>query len=151
MIICFGHDAKRVAQYILWLAKDNPITPMQLLKIVYICHGWMLGLYGRPLVSDGIEAWPYGPVIPKLYQAFKHYGGNFINQCPSTEPGGFTHEEQSVMRQVWAAYRTFTGLQLSALTHKPGSPWAITRSKHRINGLPISNDLIEQYYRELVG
>ncbi|HEV8416453.1 MAG TPA: type II toxin-antitoxin system antitoxin SocA domain-containing protein [Bryobacteraceae bacterium] len=149
MIVSIGHDAKRVADYILWLSEKNPVTPMQLLKLVYMCHGWMLGLYGRPLVSDRIEAWPYGPVIPRLYQANKHYGSGFIGERPSAEPVGFLPDEVSVMHQVWRAYGNFTGLQLSALTHKPGTPWEIT-CRTRGGGSVISNDLIEQYYRQLL-
>jgi uncharacterized phage-associated protein len=56
------------------------LTPMQLVKLVFLCHGWMLGLYGKPLVRDRIEAWKYGPVIPKLYNAVKQYRGGPISQ-----------------------------------------------------------------------
>ena len=38
---------------------------MQVLKLVYYCHAWMLGLYGRPLIRQPIEAWRYGPVVPE--------------------------------------------------------------------------------------
>ena len=36
-----------VADHILWLrkAKDEVTTPMHVIKLVYIAHGWMLGLF----------------------------------------------------------------------------------------------------------
>lgn len=141
-----GHESCSVASYLLWLARDRYVTPMQLLKLVYICHGWMLGLHGRPLVSEPIQAWKYGPVIPDLYHAYKRYGGNNIAERPSGEPSGFDEDEKTVMSEVLERYGDFTGVQLSALTHKAGTPWDITwKSKASL----ISNDLIEEHYREL--
>jgi len=149
MIHYVGHDAKRVADYVLWLARNsgNPLTPMQLLKLVYLCHGWMLGLYSRPLIKEQVEAWTYGPVVPSLYHHFKSYGGGMISEMPSEAPRGLDPEEENVIRQVWDAYGRYTGLQLSSLTHVGGSPWDITRRSGR--GRWISNDLIEQHYRQL--
>jgi uncharacterized phage-associated protein len=54
------------------------LTPMQLLKLVYIAHGWALMILERDLFADRIEAWKYGPVIPVLYHATKHFGRNPI-------------------------------------------------------------------------
>lgn len=143
-----GHDATHVAEYVLWLAKDNPISPMQLIKLVYISHGWMLGLFGRPLIDDTVQAWPYGPVIPSVYHRYKRFGGRSINEIPDIEPPNFSARERSVMRQVWDQYGNYTGPQLSALTHKRDSPWDITRRTTGLGGA-ISNDVIEEYYRKL--
>ncbi len=49
------------------------ITPMKLLKLVYVAHGWYLGGTGEPLIHDPIMAWRYGPVIPSLYHEVKKY------------------------------------------------------------------------------
>ena len=49
------------------------LTPMKLLKLAYICHGWMLALHDRPLIFDEIHAWKYGPIIPKLYQKIQKH------------------------------------------------------------------------------
>ena len=61
------HSSIRIAVEFLELAKNQThykeITTMQLLKLVYIAHGWMLGLYDKPLISDEVEAWQYGPFI----------------------------------------------------------------------------------------
>ncbi len=34
-----------VAAHLLWILRDILSTPMHLLKLTYISHGWMLGLY----------------------------------------------------------------------------------------------------------
>jgi uncharacterized phage-associated protein len=153
MLAFAGYDPKKIAEYVLFLSRRDkkPITPMQLLKLVYICHGWMLGLYGRPLSREAAEAWTYGPVLPSLYQAYKRYGGQSISadsDLPICAPMKFDQEAESVIRQVWDGYSGYTGLQLSAMTHRAGTPWEITWNTVG-HGVPISNDLIEDHYRKL--
>jgi uncharacterized phage-associated protein len=145
-----GNPPKLVAEYILKLAQsqNNALTPMQVLKLVYISHGWQLGLYGRPLVNEAIEAWPYGPVIPSVYHQYKRFGSNFINAVPTELPTGFDQSEVSTLTQVFKGYGKRSGISLSSLTHEPGSPWSVTVKQSGI-GAVISNDLIEDYYGRL--
>lgn len=74
------YDVLTVADAILKIAKSKGVslTPMQLMKLVYIAHGWSLGLRGIDLFRNRIEAWQYGPVMPDLYHATKQFGRNPI-------------------------------------------------------------------------
>src|SRR5690554_7840210 len=74
------YDVLTVADTILKIAKSRgqSLTPMQLVKLTYIAHGWSLGLRGIDLFRNRVEAWQYGPVIPDLYHATKTYGRNPI-------------------------------------------------------------------------
>jgi uncharacterized phage-associated protein len=147
----YGNSPKRVAEYMLYVANEQkrPLTPMQVLKLVYIAHGWLLGLYGRPLVNESVEAWQYGPVIPSLYHDYKRYGSSPIDSIPSVKPtSDFDDAEMSVMNQVWKGYGYRSGVSLSSLTHEPGTPWSITVQQSGL-GAEISNDLIEDYYKRL--
>jgi len=147
-----GHSSLDVARYIINKCAEsganNSLTPMQVLKLVYIAHGWMLGLTGRPLICDQVEAWRYGPVIPKLYHAIKGYRSNVVAKVPRSEEVEFDPSEQSIMDQVCTIYGPSTGLQLSQLTHKDGSPWAKTWNSEQ-RGCVISNDVIEAHYAKL--
>ena len=145
------HTAISVASKILELAKikKDTVTPMQLLKLVYLCHGWMLGIHGRHLISDEIEAWKYGPVIPSLYQAVRHYRSqpvDSLNCDQRLEKSDFDETEENVIQQVYEKYGKKSGVALSSLTHIEGSPWDITVNKLDGMGKPISNNLIEEYY-----
>ena len=121
---------------------------MRLQKLIYISHGWMLALHDKPLFTDSPEAWQYGPVVPSVYQQYKQFGGNTITDIPLVEPEGFSAEETNLMRGVWEGYRGYSAIQLSALTHQPNTPWAITRQLSG-PGTPISDDLIKEHYRML--
>lgn len=146
----FGNSPRHVAAYMLYLADQHhrSLTPMQLLKLVYIAHGWFLGLHGRPLVNEDVEAWPYGPVIPSLYHRYKKYGSHPIEESADAKPSGFDGDEERTMEQVWHGYGSRSGVSLSALTHESGTPWAETMERLG-PGAVISIDLIEDYYRRL--
>lgn len=141
-----------VANRFLDLAKQNgdPMTPMQLLKLVYIAHGWMLGLNGKPLIPERVEAWQYGPVIPSLYGHLREYRGAPVTKKLHSlfDKGGLGDDEQDIIDQVYGAYRKYTGMQLSRMTHADGTPWALTYEPGSF-GKVIPVDLIEDHYKRL--
>lgn len=144
------HSSLAVANRFLELARErgDALTPMQLLKLVYLAHGWMLGLHGRPLIADSVEAWRYGPVIPKLYNAVRKFKSDFITgKLPAVE-SRFDEAEADIIRQTYEIYGRKTGPALSRLTHRPGGPWE-TVYEHGSFGTTIPNDLIEDHYRQL--
>ncbi len=143
------HDARSVANELIRRAHEaeREITPMQVLKLVYYCHAWMLGIYGRPLIRQPIEAWRYGPVVPNVYRSLRQYGGDPIPLLIDGVPDdSYQREEQHIIDQVWEQYGPLTGLQLSSLTHAPGTPWDTTWRKWGQNAI-IPNPLIARYYR----
>lgn len=145
------HDSRTVANYLLELARrsGNPLTPMQLIKLVYIAHGWSLGLYGRPLIKDEVQAWQYGPVIPRLYNRVKAFRDQPVEgPLPADDADVLSATEQDLLQQVFAVYGEMSGPALSRLTHAPGTPWAETYKRGTF-GLRISNDVIEDHYKRL--
>lgn len=125
-------------------------TPMQLLKLVYLCHGWMLGLYSRPLIQEPVQAWKYGPVIPELYQSLKVYRDAPV-PCPlpvhqNVEP--LDVYESTMVDQVMQMYGDRSGIALSQITHAPNTPWSMTFRGDTL-GSVIPNDLIMNHYQQL--
>jgi antitoxin SocA-like protein len=101
-------QARVVANEFIRLAEADgrALTPLQVIKLAYIAHGWMLALYQRPLISDSIEAWKYGPVIPTLYHALKKYGAGSVT---GTIGGGFFEtKELAALRRAapWRCWRS---------------------------------------------
>jgi uncharacterized phage-associated protein len=123
---------------------------MQVLKLVYIAHGWTLGLLGRPLIKDEVQAWEYGPVIPRLYGAMRHFKSNPV-EGPLRGADANEHlaaSEASIVDQVYDKYGAHSGPALSRLTHLPGSPWDITY-RPGLFGVVIPNDVIEDHYARM--
>lgn len=139
------------------------LTHMQLQKHVYLAHGWNLAVNGKPLIEDDVEAWEFGPVIRKLYDALSHYGSGPISRLirwGDDTPAKFMSngagvakeklppQERAVIEKVWETYGGFKAFQLSALTHAEGSPW---QKVYDPNGrsIKIKNDSIQDYFVDL--
>jgi uncharacterized phage-associated protein len=161
-------DAKAVANYFLELANRDGKTldAMKIQKLVYLAHGWSLALLGRPLIADKIEAWQYGPVIRSLYGAFADCGSGPI-QHPALDArraeGGrlvltparlegiespFNAKVKGLLDEVWRAYGSYTGIELSNYTHQDGTPWAQTW-RPGVDGLVISDESIKDHFHQL--
>lgn len=135
-----------VAEHLLWHAGEASrlLTPMQILKLVYVAHGWMLGLSSRPLIDEPVEAWRYGPVVRSVYKRYRKYRGNPISDPHVDGRACLDAGQQDLLRQISENYGNYSGIQLSRLTHQPGTPWSIAWNA----GLAvIPDELIKDYYR----
>ena len=141
-------SSRTVADHVLFLRSelDLETTTMQIIKLVYICHGWMLGIYDRKLMSEPVEAWKYGPVVPNVYRTFKLFRGNPIDTVPIDQSGDLDSEQSALIREVVRAYRDYDGLQLSTITHMKGTPWHTVYRNGRGLGSIIPDKLIKEYY-----
>ena len=124
------------------------MDPLQVIKLSYLSHGWMLGLYSRPLSGQPVEAWRYGPVIPDIYHTVKIFGSERITRLPVSDRGSFDELEDDLIEQVFGVYGDFSGIELSQMTHAPGTPWYRTWHQHGRNAV-ISDELIENHFAEL--
>lgn len=142
-------DAQTIADDILKLAKRRglELTPMQLVKLVYIAYGWNLAMHNKKLFDDRIEAWKYGPIIPSLYQATKHFGRNIIPHSLIADSPISNPDLEVFLDSIAEHYGHYSGIALSNLTHRQGTPW---QQVYRPNvvGIQIPDDLIKAHYQE---
>lgn len=144
-------SAMEIADEILKIGKraGRSFTPMQLMKLVYIAHGWSLAILDRDIFQDRIEAWKYGPVIPALYQATRQFRRKPIphDLIDEDSPPKVSREVLSFLQDVVDKYGHLSGIQLSKLTHRPGTPWDQVYEPGGSN-IEISDRLIKQHYSE---
>ncbi|QJE71957.1 DUF4065 domain-containing protein [Aerophototrophica crusticola] len=154
-------SGKTIANTLLEISFQQPgmsLDHMKLQKLMYFAHGWHLALVGRPLIRDGFEAWPYGPVNRSVYQEFRHFGAAPINCYASEFAPGETVPKAYVLRKdfkdsydvihgVWEKYSSFTALQLSDMTHEAGTPWSIAKQRGQAQ-IPDSD--ISAYFNTLL-
>ena len=128
----------QAANYFLTRARKESvaITPMKLLKLVYIGYGWCLTLLGRKLFKEKIEAWQFGPVIPSLYHEFKSFGPKAIDRFAIEVEYDDTDKVKDinipivqdpkiiqVLEKVWQTYKEHSAYKLSSITHHRDSAW----------------------------
>ena len=139
-----------IADEVLKISKRKAIdiTPMQLMKLVYISHGWALAMLERGLFDNRIEAWKYGPVIPDLYQATKQFGREKIplHLIKEDEDSGLDQDTKDFLKEVVSKYGHLNGVQLSNLTHMPGTPWHQVYEPD-VLGKEIPKQLIQGHYQ----
>jgi uncharacterized phage-associated protein len=150
------YSAIKIANEFIRLAREAEpprlLTPLQLIKLVYIAHGFSLVYLTDPLLSEPPQAWQYGPVVPSLYHAVKQYGSNPIT-APiegDTDPQELSPQAGGLIAAVYRAYGHLSGIQLSNMTHQENTPWSTVWNRSGKNAL-IPNDMIQMHYRELAG
>ena len=140
----------------LGIESDRPVTPMKLQKLIYMAHGIHLARLDKPLIVEKIEAWSYGPVIKSVYDMFKSWGNQSINEYPDIEfrIGRFsksnldvlTDEIEDTINFAWKIGKNLSGTDLSTWSHAKDSPWE--RSYSRLSNKPIPDYLIKEYFRD---
>jgi uncharacterized phage-associated protein len=145
-----------IANYFIKKAQEvgEELTPMKLIKMVYIANGWYLALKDEPLIPEKIEAWKYGPVVKSVYSNFKQYSKGQVDM-PYSDPFGNTPipEDPEIIKfldRIWEVYGKYDGLQLSALTHEKNTPWYATwydNGGSKRESAVISNELIKSHYK----
>ncbi len=160
-----AYPAAAIANEFFWLAEQGaePLTQMQVQKLVYFAHGWNLAITGEPLINERVEAWEYGPVVKSLYKDLREYGSGpigrplvepdweslnslitpTIDDGPDPDTNDFT---KALVQKIWDTYGRFKAFQLSEMTHVPDSPW----SEARNTGMQfIPDDRIRKYFESL--
>ncbi|MXW15144.1 MAG: DUF4065 domain-containing protein [Rhodothermaceae bacterium] len=152
------------------------LTPLQINKLVYICHGWALGKLDRPLIDNRfgqIEAWKYGPVVRNVYERLKRWKAEeitFDSFCEDFGSYGFGKEhakefllgriadleEQDpqickLLDVVWYVYKDLTGGQLITITHEGETPWQkhvkYGMFRQVVHGVHIPDSTIAEHYQ----
>jgi uncharacterized phage-associated protein len=149
-----AYDPATVANRFLELATERSkrLTPMQLIKLTYIAHGFSLAIFHRPLINEGVEAWRYGPVIPSLYRLLKNYGSGPV-AGPLARRWGRSDElddsDRELVDDVFEKYGGLSGTQLSYLTHKKGTPWEKAYEPD-VYGVELDESEIQSHYEGLL-
>ena len=144
---------------------ERPMTRFRLLKLTYITHGFFLGWHHRRLIKEDVEAWRNGPVIYTIHDYFQDYpDGKTIptgEEAPNYQSSDGSKDKlkadaNKFITKVVDTYAHQTGRDMSALTHKGGTPWyntVIPFSEAGFKNLPrhliIPADYIEDYYTKL--
>ena len=153
------YSAKAVANALLQRSfnKKQTVTHLKLQKLVFLAHGYYLGMSKRPLINENFETWDYGPVCRGIYQEFRDTGGEPINRL-ATEldwdsgaeiPVPVPEDDKRFDRIadfVVQTYGDVSAFALCELSHKEGWAWDQTRKEDTfgLKNKDIPNDLIER-------
>ena len=134
-----------------FLAKANnenkPLKPMKLQKLVYFAYGWHYAYLDTPLFPETILAWRHGPVVKELYDRFKSFKGKPIEE--NVTPKKLDAQVETILDSVWTAYGQYPDVHLSAITHRPDSPWTSAYQSDEWYAV-IPPESIRDYFKALL-
>ena len=128
------------------------VTPLMLQKLLYFIQGIYFALYGKPMFSEDCRAWIHGPVYPEVYDLFRDFKYNPIEDArfallEGTEEA-LTDEEKKVIDLVVNTFGMYGAKVLEKITHNE-EPWREARRGYG-DSIPSSELLqkerIKRYY-----
>ena len=144
------HKMLRVIAYV--FKKLEEVTPLMLQKLLYFIQGVYLALYGKPIFVEDCRAWIHGPVYPEVYDLFRDFKYNPIDDArfallEGTEDA-LTDDEKKVIDLVVNTFGMYGGKVLEKITHNE-TPWIEARKGYG-ESIPsnelLSKDRIMKYY-----
>jgi uncharacterized phage-associated protein len=126
--------ALEVAKYLIELAtredeEAEPMTHMRVQKLLYYAQGWHLGLFGRPLFAEPLQAWKNGPVVPAVYEEVKPIVGSEPARPlkpADLGPADLSGRDKVFLEALWQKYLAYSASGLKELSHAE-SPWIEAR------------------------
>lgn len=114
------YDASVIAEYFLFKAQTDEelLSNLKLQKLVYYAQGLHLALEGTSLFDEDIEAWEYGPVVPRLYHTYKRHGSGAIPSPKSFNPEDIDLKTRDFLDEVYSVFGQYTALRLMDFTHE---------------------------------
>ncbi len=120
------------------------ISNMKLQKLVYYAQGVSLALHNRPLFSESLEAWTYGPVVPELFHIYKRYETGAIPPPHDMDFSLYDSETRELLDEVYAVFGQFSAWMLSNMTNDE-PPYKNTPA-----GQKISSETLRDYFKTQV-
>ena len=128
------------------------VTPLMLQKLLYFIQGIYLVLNNVSVFDEDCEAWVHGPVYPEVYNLFKDFKYNPIDDARFFVLTGtkdkLTAEERKVIDLVVNTFGLYGGKTLEKITHNE-EPWKLAREGYD-DGIPsneiITKDSIRKYF-----
>ncbi len=135
----------RVIAYV--FEKLEEVTPLMLQKLLYFTQGIYSALYGRPIFTEDCRAWIHGPVYPEVYDLFRDFKYNPIDDARFALLEGtadvLTDDEKKVIDLVVNTFGIYGGKVLERITHNE-DPWKEARMGYG-DGIPSSELLPKEH------
>jgi uncharacterized phage-associated protein len=151
-----------LAKYLLYLNKKeaeqagdeavSDIDPMKLQKLLYYCQGYSLGITGRVLFEDNIEAWRYGPVVRSVYKEYQRYKGSWIPLDLVATPPPVDEYTSAVAKLVMREKGQYSATALMRMTHEEPAwkeAWEKGLEEHGFQPFaddPVSTETMKRYF-----
>lgn len=153
------YDVLDVSRYVINYSNEKGygISNLKLQKLLYFIQAFFLINKGDCCFEDKIEAWIFGPVVPRAYRRYKQYGSidiptqntywDFDDEFNLVEVEfgdyPFLDEDVSLIKEVVNQFKDYSANDLVSLTHKQ-DPWRNAFKKNK--NAEIEPESIKEYF-----
>ena len=144
------YDSVEVAKYIAayWNERGVEINMTKLQKLLYIAYGTWLAVKNERLCDEHPQAWPYGPVFQKVYDALTGIVLQDITLNDNDLKIIKKDEEVNILlKMMYKGFGKWNATKLTEWSHKDKSPWYYTCQMPDFKwGSQINNKVIQDYF-----
>lgn len=135
--------------------RAHEVTPLALQKILYFIQGIYMVHFGKPLYEEDCMAWVHGPVYELVYEMFKTFKYNPIDDNRfvvfKNRFRELTKEEKEVIDLVIDTFGMYSGKTLEKITHHE-EPWKQAREGYlpmELSNVVIEKGAIRKYFESV--
>ncbi len=130
------------------------ITNLSLQKVLYFIEGFSKKLLGYKLFNESAQAWRFGPVYTKMYDAFSYFVGAPIEKSEVLNDKEFdlTPEEKEYILNISKYFTCYSGAILRDMSHLT-DPWISARkglNPDEPSNRVISEGEIDEYFDKII-
>ena len=130
-----GENRRRMAE-----EDSDYISNLKLQKLLYYAQGCYLAIKGNALFREDILAWEHGPVVRDIYDRYRRFGADGINEPDKNYYVPIDSEDEKILLEVFDAFGIYSAWKLRNMTHEE-TPWQETEP----NGV-IKTSSIKEYF-----
>lgn len=109
------------------LMQTSEITPLALQKLLYFGQGFQKAFRNNFLFEEDCEAWVHGPVYRNVYEKYRNYGYNPIEEKKlSFDNINLSDDEKELLDHIVLYFGCYSGKVLESMTHLE-KPWRVAR------------------------
>lgn len=125
------YSVRDVARYVVdkCYRDGNPVSNLQLQKILYFLQLFFVEVFGVLMFSEEFEAWPYGPVMPSVYERFSRFGGAPIEMSFRGDGAFLSKDHKDVVDVAIQVLSKKSPWDLVRVSHADGSPWDVVYNR----------------------
>lgn len=142
MLLAISYIFKRVEE----------VTPLALQKMLYYIQGIYMIKYDTPIFEEECQAWAHGPVYRDVYEVFKSFKYNPIDDTRfamlQNRFNELSDKEKNIIDMVVDSFGMYSGKILEKITHLE-TPWIEARAyclPDEVSNEIITKDSIKEYF-----
>jgi uncharacterized phage-associated protein len=141
-------DSIDVARHIAYLCSLNGFeyNNTKIQKLLYVCYGVFLAKKNQRLVNEHPQAWPYGPVFPKVFKYISSCEEDYRKRLQVLDD-----DVSSNLDKIIICFGEYSAGKLSAWSHNENSPWDSVIDKDNPKwSVEIPDEIIKKYFSERI-